>query len=96
MKLLSLFAVATTGQNSNLEKEPAILMDELLNRYQLYLNEAFSSRKNGERGTKSVMGKLNRQSKKILARFERTNELCGHWPVSEESHADGAIFDAGR
>ena len=100
MKLISVFAVVTTAQKSkgdiNLEKEPAILMGELVNRYHLFFEEQFSDQTWAERGIKFLKKKLHYQSEKILDRFEKTNDFCEHWPVSEESDADGAVFAADR
>ena len=93
-------APATSAKKSkgdiNLEKEPAILMGELVNRYHLFFEEQFSDQTWAERGIKFLKKKLRYQSEKILDRFENTNKYCEHWPVSEESDADGAVFAADR
>ena len=80
----------------NLEKEPAILMGELVNRYNLFFEEQFSDQTWAERGINFLKNKLRIQSEKILDRFENTNKYCEHWPVSEESDADGEVFAVDR
>ena len=98
MKLFSLFVISATAQKSkgdiNLNKDPEDLMNGLVKRYARFLNEEFSAHQRGEIVQENLNNKIQSQAAKHIARYQETNDACGHWPIPGPVQGDD--FDVDR
>ena len=89
MKLLSFYlAAAAVAQKSkgdiNLNLDPEILMDRLMNRYTQFLSENFDTDVTREGNfVGRITGKIEKQGGKVIGRYQDTNGDCGHWPKND-------------